>query len=385
MKNQKGITLIALVITIIVLLILAGVSISMISGDDGIATKASQAAEKTKEKSDEEMEKLGTVDDYIDEKVNSSSTKTEDSEENDELVELPEGWDPLVVVGVVTEGTRTAPIPKGFVVSQIPGEDKISTGLVIYEGETPVIGEKNSAAHETAMTTRNQYVWIPVDEMSNMFLDNSYGKVYYYGGSYVSTQNEFLAANKSYIDTNKTDHTIYDDVYTKPEDIETYKGFYISRYEVNASCESKKGKTVLENADLETARQSFLTAFASNPNIYMAYDCHYDQMTLFIGEQALNAHTDRNLKTDGTIYTTGSNSFDVMKNIYDFEGNCFEVTASKNANAAGFFLSAGNGKLSVTGATGVEFTITREPASVRNHLPYNVTGDVATRICLKLQ
>lgn len=48
MKSKKGITLIALVITIIVLLILAGVSISMISGDDGIATKASQAAEKTK-------------------------------------------------------------------------------------------------------------------------------------------------------------------------------------------------------------------------------------------------------------------------------------------------------------------------------------------------
>ncbi len=74
MRKQKGITLIALVITIIVLLILAGVSISMISGDDGIATKASQAAEKTKEKSDEEMEKLGTVDDYITEKVNQNGT-----------------------------------------------------------------------------------------------------------------------------------------------------------------------------------------------------------------------------------------------------------------------------------------------------------------------
>ena len=43
MKNQKGITLVALVITIIVLLILAGVSISMISGDDGIATQAARA------------------------------------------------------------------------------------------------------------------------------------------------------------------------------------------------------------------------------------------------------------------------------------------------------------------------------------------------------
>lgn len=47
LKENKGITLIALVITIIVLLILAGVSITMISGDDGIATRAANAKEKT--------------------------------------------------------------------------------------------------------------------------------------------------------------------------------------------------------------------------------------------------------------------------------------------------------------------------------------------------
>ncbi len=43
MKNNKGITLIALVITIIVLLILAGVAIAMLSGDNGILTRASDA------------------------------------------------------------------------------------------------------------------------------------------------------------------------------------------------------------------------------------------------------------------------------------------------------------------------------------------------------
>ena len=44
MRNQKGITLIALVITIIVLLILAGVSIAMLTGDNGLLTKSRQAA-----------------------------------------------------------------------------------------------------------------------------------------------------------------------------------------------------------------------------------------------------------------------------------------------------------------------------------------------------
>lgn len=47
MKNQKGITLIALVITIIVLLILAGVSIAMLTGNNGILTQANNSKLET--------------------------------------------------------------------------------------------------------------------------------------------------------------------------------------------------------------------------------------------------------------------------------------------------------------------------------------------------
>ncbi len=68
-KNQeKGITLIALVITIIVLLILAGVSIATLTGDNGILTKASEAKEKTEAASRKEQddieEILSTLEDY---------------------------------------------------------------------------------------------------------------------------------------------------------------------------------------------------------------------------------------------------------------------------------------------------------------------------------
>ena len=47
-KETKGITLIALVITIIVLLILAGITISALSGDNGILTNATKAKEQQK-------------------------------------------------------------------------------------------------------------------------------------------------------------------------------------------------------------------------------------------------------------------------------------------------------------------------------------------------
>lgn len=64
-KTNKGITLIALVITIIVLLILAGVSIAMLTGDNGILTQANNAKDTTDYKNAEEavqMETAGSFD-----------------------------------------------------------------------------------------------------------------------------------------------------------------------------------------------------------------------------------------------------------------------------------------------------------------------------------
>ena len=60
-KNENAITLIALVITIIVLLILAGVSISMLTGDNGILTQAKEAKEKTEEAKRKEEQQLQSL------------------------------------------------------------------------------------------------------------------------------------------------------------------------------------------------------------------------------------------------------------------------------------------------------------------------------------
>ena len=61
MRNQKGITLIALVITIIVLLILAGVSIAMLTGQNGILTQANNAKVATAKANAEEALKLAVA------------------------------------------------------------------------------------------------------------------------------------------------------------------------------------------------------------------------------------------------------------------------------------------------------------------------------------
>ena len=61
MKTQKGITLVTLVITIIVLIILAGISINTLVGKDGIITKAQQAKENTILAQEEEEKQLNQL------------------------------------------------------------------------------------------------------------------------------------------------------------------------------------------------------------------------------------------------------------------------------------------------------------------------------------
>ena len=64
-KNQKGITLVALVVTIIVLIILAGISINLLLGDNGIIKKAQEAGKAFDEAANKEMVQLDQINDYL--------------------------------------------------------------------------------------------------------------------------------------------------------------------------------------------------------------------------------------------------------------------------------------------------------------------------------
>ena len=69
--KEKGITLIALVVTIIILLILVGVTISQLSGENGLIKKAKDAVEKYKNASEEEQNQLGQLGQYVNVELNS--------------------------------------------------------------------------------------------------------------------------------------------------------------------------------------------------------------------------------------------------------------------------------------------------------------------------
>lgn len=65
-KRNKGITLIALIITIIILLILAGIVILMLNGENSILKRTQEARERTREAADKEAQDLAKLNEWID-------------------------------------------------------------------------------------------------------------------------------------------------------------------------------------------------------------------------------------------------------------------------------------------------------------------------------
>ena len=182
-KETRGITLIALVITIIVLLILAGVSIATLTGQNGILTRAQDAKTQTGVAEEKEAislaysgavaEKRGTGDVTASDLntefgTNGTNATAEDGTDGEITVtfdppsnrvytidadgnitgpgtgENPGGdqtgsVQPGEIVATTVKNNYTdsegnkATVPAGFVVSKIPEEQKVSSGLVIYD------------------------------------------------------------------------------------------------------------------------------------------------------------------------------------------------------------------------------------------------------------
>ncbi len=138
--KEKGITLIALVVTIIILLILAGVTLNMAISGDGLFSKARNAADKYKKAQEDEGELIDDITRDM-EKLSSEKAGTP--------VKIPEGsnWEEKNVTPVADGRGNTIPIPEGF---YYVGGD-IDTGIVISDVEND---DLNNSKHG------NQFVWI---------------------------------------------------------------------------------------------------------------------------------------------------------------------------------------------------------------------------------
>jgi len=82
------------------------------------------------------------------------------------------------------------PVPNGYVGSSVAGENEIDTGYVIYEGEEAVTDSNVADAHKN----RNQYVWVPVPDISKFYGTDAngkkWGKIYTFSSSTSSGYDE---------------------------------------------------------------------------------------------------------------------------------------------------------------------------------------------------
>ena len=97
-RAEKGITLIALVVTIVVLLILAGVSINAIFGQDGIIQKAKDAQNKMDQATQNDLDSINGLNEWIDGKINVSTSTSSPSSSFTSLITASSALSPCFMM-----------------------------------------------------------------------------------------------------------------------------------------------------------------------------------------------------------------------------------------------------------------------------------------------
>ena len=168
LKNtkEKGITLIALVVTITVLIILATVSVNTVLGDNGIIKRAQKARDSysnSQKSEDEQMAVLANEMAEYDTNGGSSGggSDTPTNPTAGTTVAKPGTWTSTEVTPIADGNGGTVPLPNGF---YYVGGD-ISTGLVISDKQ----GDTMSAS---GTSMGNQFVWIPVASEADLTRTN---------------------------------------------------------------------------------------------------------------------------------------------------------------------------------------------------------------------
>ena len=226
LKNTKGITLVALVITIIILLILAGISISALT-NTGIFEKAKDAKEKSEA---EEKQQSETLDNYEKElnkytsiELTADRTGTVLSETDNIELHDKNGAKIIVPAGFKVVNTDDLTVEKGIVVEDSKG---------------------------------NQYVWIPCtkeDSKSQLQFKRTEWWVEDDGGTKASKDELILTCPENYSDKGLTYAVVNEivaQVKAEKDSVRRNGGYYIGRYEVgdeNGTAVIKADQTPMAN------------------------------------------------------------------------------------------------------------------------------------------
>ena len=324
----------------------------MVFSENGIIAKAREAAEKTNQAVANEQASMNDLAEYMGNMINSIG-----GESTPEGPEMPEEWDDTKVDAVESADNVIVPVPKGYTASSVTTENKVSEGFVIYEGEEEVT-DTNAP---TARTTRNQFVWVPVANPSEMYGTDSsgkkWGKLYNFSSDGITARNwteqegiMTITSATSYREPDAVDSDSSNSL-TKGQleqefnsmiaSVEKYGGFYIGRYETG-NLSQAEAVVVKNNSDI--ASQTWYTMYnkakgvAANSNVTttMIWGCQWDATLRWMynsGNAEKKKYTyDSTGKgnysgTNGNKpIATGSVEEYAVNNIYNMAGNVWDWT-----------------------------------------------------------
>ena len=373
-KQEKGITLIALVVTIVVLLILAGVSVNALFGNSGIIEKAKEAQNKMNQATQKDLDAINELNNWIDGKINGSSggnttggntTGGDDTSTTQKISTL--------VGKVVDKNTKAEDaygnkitIPKGFKV--------VAHGTVAGSATYTYSGDNIPAVQDGIViengTDGNQFVWVPVGTIKNKNnttntitlgryeFDSNTGALksntpvqvasvenctnaVTIGGNFqeLSTSREGNSAEDSTAQ-NATARNLKEFISTTLSN----GGYYIARFEASGTASkitSKYNQTVLVDITqpnaAKAAREMYGEVKENNELVYasdLVNSYAWDTAIIFI--QTYSTETDASSyasQNKSTSFANTGKSNDKYCNIFDMSGNAYEWTTEYSAKS----------------------------------------------------
>ena len=364
-SNQKGITLIALVVTIVVLLILAGVSVNAIFSENGIIKRAKDAQNKMDQAAENDQKGINELSNWLDSKINGNSggnttggntTGGDDTSTTQKISTL--------VGKVVDKNTKAEDaygnkitIPKGFKV--------VAHGTVAGSATYTYSGDNIPAVQDGIViengTDGNQFVWVPVgtiknkNNTTNTITLGRYSSFTATNGVYTPAQvasvencTQEVTINTNYKElsvfragNSATDSTAQNATARNLEEFISTTlangGYYIARFEASGTASkitSKYNQTVLGNITqpnaAKAAREMYGEIKENNKLVYasdLVNSYAWDTAIIFI--QTYSGKTDyashNESKTTKAFTATGKNN-DKYCNIWDMSGNAYECT-----------------------------------------------------------
>ena len=368
-SNQTGITLIALVVTIVVLLILAGVSLNAIFSENGIIKRAQDAQNKMDQAAENDQKGINELSNWLDSKINGNSggnTTGGNTTGGDDNPTTTTTKISTLVGKVVDKNTKAEDIygnkitiPKGFKV--VAHGTAAGSATYTYSGDN-IPAVQDGIVIENG-TDGNQFVWVPVGTIKNKnnttntitlgryeFDSNTGALKSNTPVQVASVENctQEVTINTNYKElsvfragNSATDSTAQNATARNLEEFISTTlangGYYIARFEASGTASkitSKYNQTVLGNITqpnaAKAAREMYGEIKENNKLVYasdLVNSYAWDTAIIFI--QTYSGKTDyashNESKTTKAFTATGKNN-DKYCNIWDMSGNAYECT-----------------------------------------------------------